>query len=341
MAWGKPLLEIRNGTGRDMMPGLAGLWISATVTDKAGQKSDDAKLVCIGPPGRVALPKRGDEYDVLMGWEHEGGAVLQGRFSFQKARAIGNPDQGETVALIFRAADFVDKLKGQGREHYDDVTYGDLIKKLGKKAGLEAEVDPDLAKLKLGYRLRWDQSLIDFATEVSEEVGATLKPAGGKLVAMKRGGGKTGSGRELEPIAIHLRECIAYEIEIDPRPETGSVAAPWQDPKSGERKLVKKKSNRDGPVTILKHPLRSEADAGEAAEAEVYESGAASGTGHFETPGKPRARAEAPVNVSGFGASIDGAWKAESVEKTVTAKGAFTTTTHVTAGDAKKGETGK
>ncbi len=296
--------------------------------------------MCVGPPSLVALPKRGDIYQILMGWADEG-LVLQGRYSFQKATLSGDPDQGERMTLHFRAADFVDKLKASGRKHYDDTTYGDLMKKVAKDAGIEAEVDPELAKIKLGYRLRWDQSPIDFATEVSEEVGATVKPAGGKLVAMKRGGGKTGSGRELAPILIQRQACLGYEIEIEPRPEVGSVAGAWLDEKDGKRKLAKKKANRTGPIAILPHPYRSEEAAGAAAEAAIYEHSNASGSGHFECPGLPYARAEAPALVSGFGSPIDGKWKAEGVDKIVTSAGGFLTTVQVTAGDDKKGEKGK
>ncbi|MGF3028056.1 phage late control D family protein [Methylobacterium aquaticum] len=338
--WRRPLLEVRNGRGLNVLPALSGLWLEVSVTDKAGKESDSARIKCVGPPAQVALPKRGDTYTVLMGWADEG-LVEQGRYTFQKATLSGDPEQGETMDLVFRSADFVDKLKASGRKHYDATTYGDLVKTLAGEAGLGSQVDPELAKIKLGYRLRWDQSLIDFATEVSEEVGATVKPAGGKLVAMKRGGGKNGAGTAFAPILIRRRRGFGYEIEVEPRPEVGSVAAAWYDEKTGKRTLTKVSAQRQGPIRILPHPYRSEADAKAAAEAEVYASDNRSGSGYFESPGLPHARAEAPVTSSGYGPLIDGQWKAESVDKTVRADGGFLTTVHVTAGDDKKGEKGK
>lgn len=338
--WRRPLLEVRNSGGFNIMPALNGLWLDVSVTDKAGKESDTARILCIGPPSRVALPKRGDIYTVLMGWADEG-LVLQGRYSFQKAHLTGDPDRGEVMSLDFRAADFVDKLKASGRKHYDDTTFGDLVKKLAGEVDLGSEVDPDLAKVKIPYRLRWDQSPIDFLTEIGEEIGGTVKPAGGKLVVMKRGGGKSGSGTAFEPILIRRRRSFGYEIEIEPRPEVGSVASAWFDEKTGKRKLVKKTAGRQGPIRILPHPYDNEDAAKAAAEAEVYASDNRSGSGHFESPGLPYARAEAPVIASGYGAPIDGKWKAESVDKIVTARGGFLTTVHVTAGDDKKGEKGK
>lgn len=224
--------------------------------------------------------------------------------------------------------------------HNGEATFGDLVRKEAKAAGLKALVDPVLDRLKLGYRLRWDQSPIDFLNEVADDVGATIKPAGGKLVAMKRGGGTTGGGKALEPIVIRRRRSFGYDVDIEPRPEAGHVAAAWQDEKTGRRRLTKVPTGRDGPIVILPHPYRSEIEAREAAKSQAYERGNNSGSGYFESPGLPRARAEAPVIASGFGGFIDGRWKAESVEKVITVQGAFTTTVNIAAGDEKKGQKG-
>lgn len=339
--WRRPLLAVVNGSGRNLMGQLKGLWLEVKVTDRAGQESDKATILCLGPPGRFGIPKRDEEFEILMGWADEG-LVTQGRFRFQTANARGAPEDGERIALDFKAADFVDDLKKSGRKHYDaGTTFGDLVRKEAKAAGLTALVDPVLDKLKLGYRLRWDQSAIDFINEVADDVGATIKPAGGKLVAMKRGGGTTGGGKALEPILIRRRRSFGYDVDIEPRPEAGHVAAAWQDEKSGRRRLTKVPTGRDGPIVILPHPYRSEIEAREAAKSQAYERGNNSGSGYFESPGLPRARAEAPVIATGFGGFIDGRWKAESVEKVITVQGAFTATVNIAAGDEKKGQKGK
>jgi uncharacterized protein len=199
-------------------------------------------------------------------------------------------------------------------------------------------VDPEIAAARFEYRLRWDQSPIDFATEVAEEIGATVKPAGGKLVVMKRGGSKSGSGQDLAPIRIERRRCYDYDIEVDPRTDFGNVATSYHDPKSGRRKLVKQPTGREGPYFVAPHLYRSEIDAREAAEAQAYALGHNSGSGHFEVPGLPDAWAEAPVNAEGFGFPIDGAWKCESLDLTITSRGGFSTTVNVKAGTEEKGK---
>ena len=335
--WRRPILQILNSGGKNILPGLAGLWTSCHVSEQAGGESDTAQIVCVGPPAKFGLPGRGDKFTILGGWEDEG-PVMQGVFTVQKIVYSGDPDSGDTIAIQLRAADFVDKLKAHATKHYDDETFGGIVKDVAKQAGLDAQVDADVAKIKVPYRLRHQQSHIDFLTELGEELGAVVKPAGGKLIAVKRGSGKSASGKDLRPIEIVRRKGWGYEIEIEPRPEVGSVAAGWHDEKNGKRKVVKHKTGRDGPIHTLPHPFRSEDEAKKAAESEAYEMGNNTGTGHFESPGLPHAHAEAQVTASGFGKPIDGRWKAESVEKVWDAQGGFSTTVTVKAGDEQKGK---
>jgi phage protein D len=333
--WRRPVLQIVNGGGRDILPGLSGLWLSCRVTEKAGDESDEAEILCVGPPSRFGLPGRGETFIILGGWRDEG-PVMQGRFTVQKITMAGDPDSGDTIAISLRAADYVDKLKAHGSKHYDDKTFGDLVRDVAQEAGLEASVDEEIGKIKIPYALRWQQSPIDFLREHGERIGALVKPAGGKLMAVKRGSGKSASGKALSPITIQRRRAFGYSIETEARPEHGHVAAAWH--KDGKRKMVKEKTGRDGPIYTLPHPYQSEDDAKKAAKAEAYEQGVNSGTGHFDSPGLPHAHAEAPVTASGFGWPIDGRWKAEEVVKEWSSTGGFVTTVSVSAGDEGKGK---
>jgi hypothetical protein len=267
--------------------------------------------------------------------------VLQGVYTVQKISLRGSPEEGDKISVKLRAADYVDKLKAHGSRHYDDGTFGELVKKVAKEAGLEAAIAPEVASIALPYQLRWQQSPIDFLTEIGARYGVLIKPAGGRLVALKRGAGKSASGQPLETILIKRRASYGYEIETEPRPNVGHVAASWHDAKSGKRKIVKEQTGRDGPIFILPHQHKSEAEAKASAKAEAYERGNNSGSGHFDSPGLPRAKAEAPVIVSGFGWPIDGRWKAESVTKRWTAQGGFETIVSVKAGTERKDKKAK
>lgn len=339
--WRRPILQVLDEGGADVMPKLAGYWLKVRWWDKAGKESDGAEIETIGPPSKFGLPRRGQKYSILAGWKDEG-PVLQGVYTVQNLSARGSPESGDTITITLRAGDFVDKLKAQGSGHYDEgKTFGEIMRAEAKRAGLEAVVDPDLEKIKLPYQLRWQQSGIDFLHELAERVQGTVKPSGGKLIAAKRGGGKSAGGSDLETIQIKRRRSYSYEATLEPRELHGHIAAAWSDEKSGKRKLEKVATGLDGPIDILPHPFRSQDEAKQAAKARAYERGNESFSGVFEQPGLPRARAEAPAIIEGFGWPIDGPAKAEEVSSEISVSGAYKTTVNVKSGDSDKGKKAK
>jgi len=342
MAWRKPILKVVNTrSGNDIMPKMKGNWISVTVTDCAGQKSDSAQIVCVYRKG-MWLPAKKEPFEIYMGWADEG-YILQGRYTVQKYSREGNPENGHILIIELRSADFVDKLKASGRKHYDDATFGEIVKDVAKTCGLEANVDPELENIKLGYRVRWDQSPVDFLTEISEEIGATTKPSGGKLISMKRGSGRSAGGKDLPEIHIKYSKSHGYKGDFEPRPEVRKVVAAWFDQDTGRRKIVSEETEREGSIYIIPQICRTEEEAKETVKAQSFESNSNSGSATFDVPGMSNAWAEAKVTVEGYGYPIDGNWIAERVEKTINKDDGFFTSISVKAGkDAKaKGQKGK
>lgn len=338
--WRRPVLIVTNTrTGKDVMPALSGLWKEVSVTLNEGEESDELEIVCIGPPLRAGLPAKGDVYNVRMGWADEG-PVDQGSYKVTKVTARGSPSSGETVTITARAADLDDKAKAAGRSHHDEETAEARLKKAAEKMGLDGlSIDPGLGAKTLPYALRWEQSWIDFAVEQADQIGGVAKIASNKLVVTAKNGGKSAGGKELEPIRIRWRAGMDYDLEVDGRGTYGHCSASWIDEKSGKRALVKEATGRDGPIFVIAHPLKTESAAKEAVKAWIAKAKAVTGSGTFEQPGLPRARAGAKVEVSGFGPGIDGSWRAKSLRKTVSAgsSGGFKTTVTVDAGDEEKG----
>ncbi len=165
-----------------------------------------------------------------------------------------------------------------------------------------------------------------------------IKPSGDKLLAMKKGAGTSASGKVLKTILIRKNQCSNYEMETEPRPDYGNVAASYKDEKSGVRKVVKEATGKNGPIFTMPHLFRTEAEAKAAAKAEAKDKNNNGGSGTFDVIADPDAWAEADVQVSGFGWPIDGAWKAETVTKKMSAKGGFEMSVSVKSGDDDKGK---
>jgi len=336
--WRRPVLQILDSGGKNILPKLSGYWLKVRWWDKAGKESDGAEIETIGPPSLFGLPTRGQKYTVLAGWADQG-PVLQGVYTVQTLQLRGSPEEGERIAITLRAGDMIDKLKAHGSAHHEEgKTFGDIVRAEAKRVGLPAVVDANLDKIKMPYQLRWQQSPIDFLHELAERVGATIKPAGGKLTVMKRGSGKSAGGQELAPILIRKRRGYSYDCEVEPRPQYGHVAAAWLDPKTGKRKIEKVATGMVGPIDMLPHPYRSQDEAKMAAQSRAYDRGNDTFSGTFESPGLPHARAEATVMLSGYGFPIDGGGKAEEVTSEIDVAGGFKTTVSVKSGGTDKGK---
>lgn len=333
----RPIIQVLNSSGKDILPGLAGLWSAVSWEDAAGKKSDSATITMLGPPSLYALPARGTQLTILAGWS-ETGPVEQGVYTVQNWAPHGDPESGEFVDITMKAADFVDNLKQHGHKAHDaGQTFGQIVQAEAQAAGLSAIVDPSLSSIVMGYHLRWARTPIDFLHELAEMVGGTVKPAGrGKIVVMKRGGSTSGSGQALPPITIERHADYAYSCEFEPRTQHGQIGCAWTD-SSGNRQTEQVSTNMEGPIYILPHPARSQAEAKQSAQAEAYERQNNTFRGQFDSPGLPFARAEAPVTLSGFGWPIDGACKAEALRSVADCNGGYLTTVNVKSGDTDKG----
>jgi phage protein D len=335
----RPIVRVWGPSGRD----LAGIWgqslVSVKVTDNRGYESDTAEIVLRAEPPGWSFPPKGTLYRVELAWA-DGGPAFVGQYTVQRVGGGGDPGSGTTLRVTCRAADMVDKLKEVGSTHYDQKTAGDIFKDIASKAGLSAVVAPEIAGIQLPYRLRWQQSAIDFATALGDDVGAMVKAQMGRLVVTKRGEGKSAGGSALPPVEVRYDPNYRFEAEIEPRPQYSEMGGDWYDPAQSERKREKVQPGYSAGRHALMHPYPSQGEAKLGAEAAGREHGRNSGSGSFEMPGNPLAVAEAPVICSGFGADIDGTeWVCSSAEHVVEPEKGWITTVQVEtkgSGDAKK-----
>lgn len=118
------------------------------------------------------------------------------------------------------------------------MTAGDIFKRIAAKAGTTAIVDPELAKIKLPYRLRWKQQAGDFAEELAQELGGTLKLAGGHMAVLKRGSGRSASGAALAPIIVPFSEDYGFSITVEQRGLYAEADGGWFDTNAGIEQMA-------------------------------------------------------------------------------------------------------
>lgn len=302
--------------GQEVAGPFYSLLIKATVRDEAGQKSDQLTIDLDDPGNQIQKPREKARFEVWLGYK-ETGLVKVGTYEMQSfTRKWG--DDGETVTIQASAADLKKQLKGSGREHFEDKTFGEIVETIAKRNGLTASVDPELAKTKIKYRARVDSSDIDFLTTMADEFDAVVKPMGSRLVATTRGKGKSAGGESLPPIEIAKADTSSGELAPDARAQYGKVRTSYIDQKTGKRVSETAETGLDGPTFTVRDPLPSSELAKKKGQAEARRLTRNTADGSVTlAKGRPEAQAEADVILGdGFPSDVAGAYRADAVEHT-------------------------
>ncbi|MCO5083098.1 MAG: hypothetical protein M9955_15765 [Rhizobiaceae bacterium] len=302
----KPIVQILTPSGADLVGRLGSNLAGVTIVDQAGGESDTMEIRVRVPMPAPAGPAKGMKYAPLVGWEL-GGMRPSGVYTVQTTSLGGDPDSGYEMTISCRAADFVDKLKEVDSEHFDEMTAGAIFSRIAARAGTTAIVDPELASIQIPYRLRWKEPAGEFAETLAQELGGTIKVAGGRMAVLKRGAGRAASGAPLPPIRIDFASCHRFDVSIEQRGLFAESDGGWFDFQDGIEKLEQGKGLGSASRYLPVHIFSTQPQAKLAADASGREEGRKSISGSFDVAGNLSATAEAPVICSGFGPDIDGA----------------------------------
>jgi phage protein D len=320
----RPFISIVGPAGHNIVPGLGPAFLGITITDQEGEESDECIIRMVDKSPFNIPPAKGTKYIVEAGFSDSGDRI-GGIYTYQTFRKSGDPEGGKVFELVCRAADFIDKMKTAESAHYDEEngfgTAGKIFEKLAADAGVAARIDPEIANIKIPYRLRFRQEAFDFAADIADEIGAVIKPQNDLFVVRKRGAGKTASGKSLPSCPLNEQDCYSYDFDIDPRPQHKEIAGPWMDINSGRLKEAVATTSATFSRLMMVHPLPSEEEAKRAAQAAGQSLNQSSGTGSIEAKGSALAQAGAPAPLSGYGPGVDDLqWEIASVEHNVIAE---------------------
>jgi len=319
--------------GRNVTEAFNDRLLSLTVTDEDGLDSDAVEITVDDRDNVVALPRKGASLTILMGYR-ETGLSLMGRFTVDEVTIEGPPWE---IGVHGRAADLRASFKEQKTRHFEGTTLGAIFEKLASEHGLEAAIDPELAKRAVRYVAQTEESDLHFATRLARRHDAVAKPANGRLVVAHKGAGRSGSGQPLERLVLRPGDVTHVRVSKADRPDHGGVEAEWYDRDGAERRSVLVE-NGEGPRMRLPHTYPSEEEAVRAAEARSRELDRAEGSLSVEMPGRTDIAAEMQVDMVGFRDGIAGAWTIERAEHRLDDGGYVTS---FEAGKGKKKEGGE
>ncbi|TCU35467.1 phage late control D family protein [Rhizobium azibense] len=302
----KPIVQVIGQSGADLIPGWGAALIAVQFTDNDGAEADELNITFSVSPPFPDSPAEGTRYRFFYGWDR---SALRdgGLFTYQSDSLGGDPESGYSMTITARASDFIDADKKADSEHFEETTAGEIFKKIAARSGKTVAVHPEIAKIKIPYRLRYNQSATGFANELAEELGGTLKFAGGKMLVPTRNSGQTANGAAMPTIIVSYASSHSFELSTEGRSKYAEVGSAYFDPLEGIQKLFEAASIGSASRFLSLHPARSKDEAEHVGKAQAAEQARDSVTGSVECDGDVDAMAGGRVKLMGFGTSRDAA----------------------------------
>lgn len=333
-----PYLQVTGPNEEDMLKTWGSRLIGVKLIDRDGDVSDEAIFMFTRKAPYVPVPGENAPFTVRLGWSAQN-VVVTGVYLFQRTHIFGSPKAGQQVHYICRAADLAEYLKRVDSQHFGEdnghKTLGDVFQSLFRGSGKQVLVHPDIAKQALpgGYALRWNQSAIDFASDLADGFKGTLKVMNNQVLVLSRGSGQSASGKALPTIMLKFDENYDFDVELEPRFEFQKVSASYLDTDKGTLEREDKTSGKGDNRDALPHPFASKEAAAAAAASVAQAWQANAGQGLFTSHGLPEAVSGAPVKCQGYGSPIDETeWLASTVTHDVVPNVGWSTTVETEVG---------
>ena len=304
--------------GQDVTGRINDRLLRLTITDEAGVKSDRLEFTVDDRDNRVALPRTGAKVKVWLGWR-ETGVSYMGLFVVDEVEVAGVPEE---ITVRARAADMRSALKEQKTRHFRATTLGGVIRRIAGEHGLKPVVSDDLAGIEVSYLAQTEESDMHLLTRLARQHDATFKVADGRLLFVRRGKGKSASGRAMK-VTLSRIDLIRWRATIKERSKYKSVKARWHH--RGEARARTEKAGDGEPAFTLRHEYPSKAEAKAAARARLRQLKRGARTLTCTTGGNPAIVAEAELVITGVRDGVDGDWRIKTATHTLDAQAGYLT----------------
>lgn len=334
-----PSFSIR--MGGKVLKELSDRVISIGLTDNRGFEADQLTLELDDSAGDIALPGRGVELSLWLGWTGEA-LVFKGVYTVDEVTHGGPPDR---ITVTARSADFREEFNVKREVSWHDVTVERVVSAIASRYDLKAQISDMLMNIEIDHADQTQESDMSFLTRMAEMLGAIATVKNGSLLFIVPGGGFTASGKPIPSIEITRSSGDRHRFRIADRDAYTGVRAYWLDLNFGKKKKVSvrrrastkkadKSSSRegdyiegaDGNVFIMRKTFQNEDAARRAAAAKWQQ--LQRGVAEFSISlarGRAELYPEMHATVTGFKPDIDAQnWIISKVQHDVDSNG-FTT----------------
>ena len=244
----KPVFSVVVDDRQDVTHRIRERLLSLMVTDEAGRQSDTAEIRLDDRGGAAALPRKGAEMEISLGFDGEE-ATVTGRYTVDEIELDGPPG---SITIRARGADMRSSLKAQKTRSWDDVSIGDLVASIAADHGLEPRVGRSLRAVRISHLDQTDESDMHHLTRLARDYDAVAKPAGRRLLFVPRGEAKSATGKSMPTVRIRPEDAGKWRVTLADRGEYRSVRAHWREARDAMR--MRETAGRGEPSFTLRRP---------------------------------------------------------------------------------------
>lgn len=303
----KPCFKVI-ANGSDISNVIEELFEYISVTDQTGIESDTCEISLIDDPVTpISIPPRGAEMEILMGYDDA--LVPMGKYIVDEIELEGPPEKmvirGRAAAQTASKSGQVSMQTQKSRTWEKDTTIEATVRKIAKEHNLDFMVSDSLKAVKLPQTSQSDESDLSFLFRLAKRYDAICKPAGAKLLFVKRG------EIQLDVLSLTRYKLSKWSMVRSSRDSTGTVIAYWHEKAKAKKHEVKLGDGE--PVRRLRHAYADAASAKAGAQAALDKSKRDEDKLSITLPGDPHVSAESPVTISEIRDGINGDWIVDSV----------------------------
>ncbi|ODA34062.1 late control protein [Veronia pacifica] len=308
--------------GADISGMIAERLLQLTVRDEAGIQSDTMEIRLDDEQHAIALPRTGATLTVALGYK-ETGLVHMGQFVVDEISLSGPPN---TMILRGKAADMHKALKvpktrtwQQDGKPAPRILLSHILGTVAGEHGLSAKLGEDFKRIDYEVVHQSNESDLQLLTRLGRKLGAIAKPVGDYLLFVKRGEGKTASGKSLAPVALSKPDLTNWEVSLTERDGYQSVMARYQDVTVAKEKTVT--VGEGEPIYSLRTLFKDYAEAELAAKAQLGQFTRGKARLDIELLGRGDILAETPLTLSSIREGVNGDWVVETATHNLSEQG--------------------
>lgn len=308
--------------GKDITALINDRLLLLRTTDKPGMESDDFELRIDARDGTVAVPARGAQVEVHLGYAGQPLTRL-GRYTVDEVELLGPPD---TLVIRGKASD----LRGSGRTirsgSWEAVPLQRIVAEIGARNGWQA-ICPLLTQVPRVDQV--NESDLNFLTRLARQFDSTAKVANGQLLVLPRQSGQSASGKVLGVVGIARGDVSQWHFRLDDKAARKAVRTRHLDVASGEANTIELVNDEvaegQRPVHTDRHLYPNRAAAEQAARARLASFNRDTAHVRLDLPGRTDLFAERSIDLQGFVDGLDGQYLIDAVEQVFTSSGWRTT----------------